>query len=110
MVSTILQLEFRPLLHIALHILLPVLVALIFYRKRWLVACLCLLAGWLIDLDHLLAVPIYAPGRWSIGFHPLHSLPAITIYALLLLPRRARIFALGLLIHIGLDALDCCSI
>lgn len=61
--------ELRPLLHLALHIVVPALVAAMFYRKRWLGAWLWLLAGWVIDLDHLLADPIYAPGRCSIGFH-----------------------------------------
>jgi len=61
----------------------------------------------LIDLDHLLADPVYAPGRCSIGFHPLHTAPAIGVYALLTLPRRTRVVGIGLLIHIGLDALDC---
>ena len=99
--------EFRPLFHLALHLTVPALVAMVFYRKRWLSAWLWLLAGWVIDLDHLLADPIYAPGRCSIGFHPLHSMPAIAIYGLLVVPRRSRLFGLGLLIHIGLDALDC---
>jgi len=99
--------ELRPLLHLALHIVVPALVAVIFYRKHWLGAWLWLLAGWVIDLDHLLADPIYAPGRCSIGFHPLHTMPAIAIYGLLLAPRRTRLLGLGLLIHIGLDVLDC---
>jgi hypothetical protein len=34
----------------------------------------------IVDLDHLLADPIYDPNRCSIGFHPLHSYPAIVIY------------------------------
>ena len=44
----------------------------------------------LVDLDHLLADPIYDPERCSIGFHPLHSIPAIVVYALM--------FALPLLV------------
>ena len=89
------------------HIAVPGLVASIWYRDRWVRAWLWLLAGWLIDLDHLLADPIYAPGRCSIGFHPLHTLPAIFVYGFLGAWRRTRLFGLGLLIHIGLDALDC---
>ena len=99
--------ELRPLIHLALHVIVPGLVALTFYRKRWLRAWLWMLAGWLIDLDHLLADPIYAPGRCSIGFHPLHSAPAILVYGLLTVPQRTRLLGLGLLIHIALDALDC---
>ena len=66
-----------------------------------------MLAGWLIDIDHLWADPIYVPDRCSIGFHPLHRAPAIAVYALLLLPRRTRLLAIGLLVHVGLDGLDC---
>lgn len=99
--------ELRPALHLVLHALVPALVAFIGYRKQWLRAWLWMLAGWLIDIDHLLADPIYAPGRCSIGFHPLHTVPAIAVYALLLIPRRTRPLGLGLMIHIALDALDC---
>jgi hypothetical protein len=54
-----------------------------------------------------LANPIYDPDRCSIGFHPLHSWPAIAAYAGLSLPSRTRLIGVGLLIHMALDALDC---
>lgn len=101
------DLDARPILHLVLHALVPLAIARVFFRDRWRRAWLWMLAGWLIDIDHLLADPIYAPGRCSIGFHPLHRTPAIVVYALLLLPRRTRLLAIGLLVHIGLDALDC---
>lgn len=66
-------------------------------------------ATMLVDLDHLLAQPVYDPGRCSIGFHPLHTAPALMVYAVLALPRSMRLVALGLLIHMGLDALDCAA-
>ncbi len=97
----------RPTLHILLHVLVPLAIALVFFRERWRTAFLWLLAGWLIDVDHLWAEPIYVADRCSIGFHPLHRLPAIGVYLLLLLPRRTRVLAIGLLVHIGLDAVDC---
>ena len=100
-------LELRPLVHLALHIVVPGLVALIWFRDHWFRAWLWMLVGWLIDLDHLLADPIYAPGRCSIGFHPLHTLPATLGYVMLAVWRPTRLLGLGLLIHIGLDALDC---
>lgn len=101
------DLDPRPIIHLLLHTLVPLAIARIFFRKRWKTAWLWLLAGWLIDIDHLWADPIYAMDRCSIGFHPLHRAPAIAVYALLLLPRRTRVLAIGLLTHIGLDALDC---
>lgn len=66
-----------------------------------------LLAGWLIDIDHLLATPIYAPNRCSLEVHPLHGTWATLLYIALLAPSRTRVLAVGLLIHIGLDAIDC---
>jgi len=101
------QLDTRAVVHLLLHAAVPLAIALIWYRSRWRQAGLWLLAGWLIDLDHLLADPIYAPGRCSIGFHPLHTGPAIFIYALLCLHPRTRLLGIGLLVHIVLDGIDC---
>lgn len=61
----------------------------------------------LIDLDHLLADPIYDPNRCSIGFHPLHTYPAILVYIGLLFSKKTRVIGIGLIIHILLDQLDC---
>lgn len=107
MTAMILDLEVRPLVHLLLHALVPLAIALAWFRKRWWQAWLWMLAGWLIDVDHLLADPVYAPGRCSIGFHPLHTAPAIGIYALLCVPRRTRLLGIGLVIHIVLDWIDC---
>ncbi len=110
------------MIHIALHFLIPLLVAGLFYRQMWRSALLWMLAAFVIDLDHLLADPIYDPERCSIGFHPLHSEFALVGYAILLLVslphkmadrlfgeyrRRASLFVFGLWIHIVLDAIDC---
>lgn len=107
----------RAIVHLALHVAVPGLVAWLWFsapdaaagrqprafRRAWLL----LLLGWAIDLDHLLADPIYAPDRCSIGFHPLHTAPAIAAYAALAIPRPTRLFGIGLLIHVGLDLVDC---
>jgi len=66
-----------------------------------------IMVGILIDVDHLLADPIYDPGRCSIGFHPLHSWFPIVIYVALLSNKRTRLVGIGLCVHIALDALDC---
>jgi hypothetical protein len=97
----------RAVIHLMLHALVPLAIALAFHRRNWKRAWLWMLAGWLIDVDHLLANPIYVPDRCSIGFHPLHTAPAAFVYILLLLPRRTRLLAIGLLVHLGLDAIDC---
>jgi hypothetical protein len=104
------QMEIRPLLHIALHILAPLAVAVICYRKRWLRAWLIMLAGCLIDVDHLLADPVYDPDRCSVSTHILHRWPAQILYLLLAMLPRTRLVGLGLVIHVLLDALDCLAI
>ena len=78
-----------------------------------------------VDLDHLLADPIYDPSRCSIGFHPLDTVPMIGVYALMMtLPfvtgragvmkedsqrRVVFLLGLGLVVHMILDGVDCLS-
>ena len=95
------------MLHITLHFLVPLLVSLAFFRPQWAKVYAVLLAGMIIDVDHLLATPIYDPGRCSVGFHPLHTLIPVVCYAVALIPKHTRIVGLGLCIHILLDSIDC---
>ncbi len=97
----------RPITHILLHFLAPGIVAGIAFRDRWKSAWLIMALTIIVDLDHLLANPIYDPNRCSIGFHPLHSYPAIVIYLVLTSITKTRLIGLGLLIHMALDGLDC---
>ncbi len=60
-----------------------------------------------VDLDHLLANPIYDSNRCSLNFHPLHSYPAILLYVMLAAFPGSRLIGLGLLLHMGIDLLDC---
>ena len=97
----------RSTIHLILHFAVPLAVALIFFRARWQRAALIMIATMVIDIDHLLATPIYDPARCSIGFHPLHTWLAIVVYAALSIPARTRLIGIGLLIHIALDGVDC---
>jgi len=97
----------RPLAHILAHIFVPALVARWAYKRRFWQAWVSMVATMLVDLDHLLADPIFDPNRCSIGYHPLHSYLAIGLYCLALALPRVRLVALGLVIHMALDALDC---
>lgn len=94
-------------LHILLHFVVPGVVAGLAFRDKWVTSWLIMMSAMVIDVDHLLANPIFDPNRCSIGFHPLHSTMAIIAYLLLLMIPRLRILGIGLLIHIGLDAMDC---
>jgi hypothetical protein len=97
----------QPALHLLLHVLVPGLAAWLFFRARWRRAWLILLLTMIVDVDHLLASPVFDPNRCSIGYHPLHTAPAIAVYAVLTLIRPTRLVGLGLLIHMALDAVDC---
>jgi hypothetical protein len=93
--------------HYGSHFFLPLIVALIWYKSNWKIAFLIMLSGMWIDLDHLLANPIFDPNRCSINFHPLHSYYALGIYIFLLFPKKTRLIGLGLVIHIIADVVDC---
>ena len=95
------------MLHLALHFLVPAVITGIFYRKRWKTVYSLMMASMLVDLDHLLANPIYDPQRCSIGFHPLHEPWFIIVYALLCVSAKSRVIGIGLMIHMVLDSIDC---
>ena len=93
--------------HYFLHFGFPVIVAYCFFRRDWKKAYLIFLLTMLVDSDHLLATPVFDPNRCSIGFHPLHTYWAMGIYVLMLFHPKTRIAAVGLLMHIATDGLDC---
>ncbi|CAM1339739.1 DUF6122 family protein [Tenacibaculum aestuarii] len=95
-------------IHYFLHFGFPVLIAFFFFRKDWIKVAIILLATMLVDLDHLLASPIFDPNRCSFGFHILHSYYAIGFYIILLFFKRPyNIIGLGLLLHMLTDFIDC---
>lgn len=123
----------RAIIHLVLHVLLPLLVAVVYVmwaagrgkhelKRHFVWAFALMMVTMAVDIDHLLAVPIYAPNRCSILFHPLHTVWPMVVYGLMLLwPLLLRIssrtiqkrdaviawLGAGLVIHMVLDALDC---
>lgn len=97
----------RPILHYGLHLVLPLLIAILFFPKQWKKVYILFIVAMLIDIDHILANPIFDPNRCSIGFHPLHSYYAIAGYSILLFFTKTRIIGLALIWHILTDYLDC---
>jgi len=98
------------ILHIAFHFIAPAIFVALFFRADWKRAYIFLMLTMLVDLDHLLATPIYDPSRCSIGFHPLHRFYAIAVYIVLCFiarPFYIRYIGIGLVIHMILDSLDC---
>ncbi len=99
--------NYADIIHYSLHFIAPAFIAYWYTPKKWKKSYLILLATMLIDLDHLVADPIFDPNRCSIGFHPLHSYLALAIYATLLFPKKTRLVAIGLLFHLLTDWIDC---
>lgn len=97
----------RFIIHYGIHILVPIAIGILFYKEHRLRVILILLAAFLIDLDHLLANPIFDPNRCSINFHPLHSYWAIAVYFGFLFFKKTRLIGIGLLVHILADFTDC---
>lgn len=112
------------MIHILLHFVVPVCIALLFFKKEWKTSALWMISTMIVDIDHLLADPIYDPNRCSIDFHPLHSYEFIAVYAFIFIITGVLRFrkpsetdkgfikilfllSLGLLIHMGLDWSDC---
>jgi len=98
----------RTVVHYFLHLVFPVLMARWFFPQRWKTVSLLLLLTMLVDLDHLIATPVFDPARASIGFHPLHSWWACGLYLVgaIVLKGNLRIIALGLLLHMLTDFQD----
>ena len=98
----------RPFLNYFLHFGFPLVLAFLFFKKDWKKAYFIMLATMLVDADHLLSTPIFAPDRCSINFHPLHTYPAIAVYFLgtVFLKGNYKIAAVGLLFHMLTDFQD----
>ncbi|WP_245813477.1 DUF6122 family protein [Lutibacter agarilyticus] len=97
----------RFIIHYGMHFLVPGLIAYIFFKKEWKKVWLIFTLTMFVDLDHLVATPLFDPNRCSINYHPLHSYYAIAVYTILLIPSKTRIIAIGLLFHMLTDFTDC---
>ena len=93
--------------HLALHFIVPAIVVALFFRQQWQKAYLLMMATMIVDIDHVIADPIYDPNRCSIGFHPLHEPWFIALYLVLCFIPQTRLIGLGLVIHMALDSIDC---
>ena len=67
--------------HLSGHLILPLALAYVGYTPAWQKTSTILLSTNIVDIDHLIADPIYDPDRCSLGYHPLHSIPAIGVYS-----------------------------
>lgn len=105
----------RHFVHYGGHLIVPIVVVWMLYqrgvfpRRGFASVALVATSNMLIDLDHLLADPMFDPERCSVGFHPLHTWPSAALYlALLLVPNKfLRVFCAACLWHLLVDSLDC---
>lgn len=105
----------QSIVHYSLHFIAPLSLAwIIFDRDRRVVAYGIMLLTMQVDLDHLLADPIFDPNRMSIGFHLLHRYPMIVVYLIMcFLPYERlgwhwwiRAIGIGLTFHMFTDWQD----
>lgn len=97
----------QQIVHYGIHFIVPLLVALLFFKSHWKTAFIIMIATMIIDLDHLLANPLFDPSRCSINYHPLHTYYAMIIYVVFLFFKKTRIVGIGLVIHMIADTTDC---
>ena len=97
------------LIHYSSHFIAPLFFAKIFFKDNWKEAFIIMLLTMLIDLDHLLASPIFDSNRCSIGYHPLHTVYAAVFYFLLLFNPswKLKAVSVGCLWHLSTDYIDC---
>ncbi|MBL6826464.1 MAG: DUF6122 family protein [Candidatus Marinimicrobia bacterium] len=99
----------KSFIHYSFHFIAPVFIARALFKENWVKAYLLMLATMLIDLDHLVASPIFDANRCSIGYHPLHTIYASIFYlALLFSPSwKLKVVSIGCLWHLSTDYIDC---
>lgn len=100
---------YRHGIHYTLHLMAPLVFGRLFWKENGWKAGLIMVGTMVIDMDHLLATPVFDAGRCSMGFHPLHTFRAGVAYAgLLAVPAwQVRAAGIGCLWHLCTDAIDC---
>lgn len=96
--------------HYFLHFIFIGTIAYWYDPKSWKKYYMVLLATMAVDVDHLLATPIFQAERCSIGFHLLHSEYLIPFYflgAVLIKHKVLRLVMIGLAFHMITDFVDC---
>ena len=101
--------------HYSFHLLVPFLFGRILFAREHTWKAGAIMVGTIVmDLDHLLANPVFDPDRCSIGFHPLHTVWAAAAYCAVLFVSswtwpswQWRAVGIGCLWHLCTDALDC---
>jgi len=97
-------------IHYFLHFIFIGVIAYWYDKKNWKRNWLILLATMLVDVDHIVADPLFDPNRCGINYHPLHTYYAIGVYILgsiFVKHKTFRLVFIGLLFHMITDSIDC---
>ncbi|HMQ49489.1 MAG TPA: DUF6122 family protein [Saprospiraceae bacterium] len=95
-------------IHYFLHLGFPFFIAYGLFSENWRKVYMILVGTMLVDLDHLVAHPIFQANRCSINFHPLHTYYAMIAYVMLLFfCRPFNLIGVGLLFHMLTDFIAC---
>ena len=93
--------------HFLLHVVAPLVIARLFFRENFLRTYIIIMLTMLVDLDHLVADPVFMTCRCSIGFHILHQHAVIPIYIIMTFFKPTRLAGIGLSLHMLTDYIDC---
>ncbi|EKB59958.1 DUF6122 family protein [Bergeyella zoohelcum] len=98
----------KDIVHYGFHFVFPFVLGWLFFPQQWKKASLIMLGTMLVDLDHLFATPIFDADRNSIGYHFLHSYPAIAVYIIgsIFTKGTWKMVFIGLLWHMITDFQD----
>ena len=100
----------QTLVHYFFHFIFIGAIAYWYDKNNWKRNWLILLGTMVVDIDHLIADPIFHPTRCSVGFHHLHSeyiIPFYFLAAVFLKHYILRLIAIGLAFHMLTDFIDC---
>jgi hypothetical protein len=88
--------------------MVPRFFAKIFFKENGKEAFVIMLLTRLMDLEHLLASPIFDANRCSMGYHPLHTVYASIFYLARLFSPSGKLKAvsIGRLWHLSTDYID----
>ncbi|MDT0641503.1 DUF6122 family protein [Zunongwangia sp. F363] len=96
--------------HYFLHFIAIGAIAYLYDKENWKNNWMILIATMLVDLDHVFANPVFDAERCGIGYHPMHTAPAIILYLLGVLFAKNQLLKLifiGLLFHMFTDFTHC---
>ncbi len=95
------------LIHIISNLVLIAIISFFDKKTPFKKIFLLVILSNFIDLDHIVANPVYDPSRCSINFHPLHSWYLFPVYLVGIFLKKYKYLFYGIILHLILDKIDC---